>query len=100
MNEFDRNITHYDLDEDSIYNLSINKEISIEENFIEQEINNELHNAINKLTDIQKERIIKYYFKNMKLEEIANEEGTSFQAVSKSINKSIKKLKEILKNKV
>ena len=100
MNEFDRNITHYDLDEDSIYNLSINKEISIEENFIEQEINNELHNAINKLTNIQKERIIKYYFKNMKLEEIVNEEGTSFQAVSKSINKSIKKLKEILKNKV
>lgn len=67
---------------------------------INQELNQELHKAIDELSEIQKQRIIKYYFKNMKLEEIAAEEKTSFQAVSKSINRALQKLKELLKNKI
>ena len=100
MNEYDRNLTHYELDENSLYNLSLNKQESIEDNLINQELNQELHKAIDELSEIQKQRIIKYYFKNMKLEEIAIEEKTSFQAVSKSINHALQKLKELLKNKI
>lgn len=100
MNEYDRNLTHYELDENSLYNLSLNKKESIEDNLLNQELNQELHKAIDELSEIQKQRIIKYYFKNMKLEEIAAEGKTSFQAVSKSINHALKKLKELLKNKI
>ncbi len=100
MNEYDRNLTHYELDENSLYNLSLNKQESVEDNLINQELNQELHKAIDELSEIQKQRVIKYYFKNMKLEEIAEEENTSFQAISKSINLALLKLKELLKNKI
>ena len=46
---------------------------------LNQELNQELHKAIDELSEIQKQRIIKYYFKNMKLEEIATEEKHPFK---------------------
>ena len=52
-------------------------------------LNEELKNAIKLLNDIQKRRLIKYYFEDKSLEEIALEEGTSHQAISKSIHKAI-----------
>ena len=64
-------MTHYELDAKFLYNLSLNKKESIEDNLINQE----LHKAIDEMSEIQKQRIIKYYFKNMKLEEIATEEN-------------------------
>ena len=50
MNEYDRNLTHYELDENSLYNLSLNKKESIEDNLINQELNQELHKAIDELS--------------------------------------------------
>ena len=41
-----------------------------------------------------------YYFEDKTLEEIAKIENTSHQAISKSLQNSIKKLKNLLKFKI
>ena len=53
--------------------------------------------AINKLTDIQKRRVKKYYFHEMTQQEIADDEGVNIRAVQYTLNEALKKLKEILK---
>lgn len=39
-----------------------------------------------------------YYFEDMTLEQIAAVEGSTHQAISKSINKGIEEIKKIIKN--
>ena len=55
-----------------------------------------LHNAIQKLSEIQRRRLIKYYFEEMTYEQIAQEEGCSFRRVAKSVKAAIENLKKIL----
>lgn len=52
--------------------------------------------ALSSLKPLQKQRVIKYFFDNKTTYEIAEEEGCSHQAVCKSINGALKKLKKIL----
>ena len=52
--------------------------------------------AIDKLTDIQKRRVIAYFFENKSSREIAIEEGVNYSKIEKSINLALKKLKNIL----
>ena len=54
--------------------------------------------AIKKLPEVQQRRIKKYYFEEKKEYEIAEEEGTTQQAINKSLRQARQKLKEILKN--
>ena len=58
----------------------------------------ELHEAIDKLPSPHKERLIKKFFSGMTIIEIADEEKTTKQAISKSINKSLALLKKYLQN--
>ena len=73
------------------------KYISFDEELINKEIDLDLKIAINKLSDVQKNRLIKYYFMNKTEEEIAREEKVSQVAIHKSISDARNKLKEILK---
>ena len=52
----------------------------------------ELEEALNELTEIQRKRVIKYYFGRMTMEEIANSEGTVKSAVKKSLEQALAKL--------
>lgn len=52
----------------------------------------ELEEALNELTEIQRKRVIKYYFGRMTMEEIANIEGTVKSAVKKSLEQALAKL--------
>lgn len=52
--------------------------------------------ALSSLKPLQKQRVIKYFFDNKTTYEIAEEEGCSHQAVCKSINGALKKLKKVL----
>ena len=56
-----------------------------------------LHSAISELPTMQKHRLIRYFFEGLSYEQIAKEEGCSKVAVKYSIDKAVKKLKEILK---
>ena len=96
-NEFDNHIEHLELSEESIYLRSVNKPISLDDEVIRKSSYDDLMNAINKLTDIQKRRVKKYYFHEMTQQEIADDEGVNIRAVQYTLNEALKKLKEILK---
>lgn len=100
LNEFSRHIEHLNIIENDfvLYKRTLNKEKLISD-IVEQFIDFEkLWDAINKLSDIQKRRIIKYYFEDKNEYEIAKEEGVSQQSVHIGLKKSLSKLKEILKS--
>lgn len=56
-----------------------------------------LHKAINKLPETQKRRLKKYYFEEKTFEEIALEEGCTYQCVQRSVYRAVAKIKNILK---
>lgn len=49
------------------------------------------------LTENQQKIVIMYYFRNMKLQEIANETGVTFQAVSATLARARNRLYRVLK---
>lgn len=76
-------------------NININniKNKSSVEDFVLNKITTEkLKNLLNSLPEIQKRRIIKYFFENKTYEEIGNEEGCSKMAVKYSVDIALQKL--------
>ena len=51
-----------------------------------------MQDTLYELTEIQRKRVIKYYFGRMTMEEIANSEGTVKSAVKKSLEQALAKL--------
>ena len=86
------------LREETINKRAILKQKSVEEDVEELIEHENLKEAINKLSSIQKRRLKMYYFDDMTLDEIALIEKCSHQAVSKSIKKSLEELKKNLKS--
>lgn len=83
--------------EETLYHRSITETISIEEEVSNKIISEEIKSAINELNEIQKRRIIKYYFYDKTYEEIANEEKCSKVAVKYSIDTAIKNISKKFK---
>lgn len=83
--------------EETLFHKSINASISVEDEVESKLLSEDLKKAIKLLNDIQKRRLIKYYFEDKSLEEIALEEGTSHQAISKSIHRAIEEIQKNLK---
>lgn len=75
-------------------------ELVVKENILEQiclqEEKQLIREAIDKLTDIQKRRIIAYYFEDKSIREIAATEGVNISKIEKSISLALKKLKFFL----
>lgn len=69
---------------------------TFDEYIIQSEECERIRTALTQLEPKQKERIVKYFFDGLSTSEIAKEENTSRQAVLKSINAAIKKLKKTL----
>ena len=72
------------------------------EDTIEEDVFNsiEIHKlkeAIKKLNQKQKERLIKFFFDGKSTRTIAKEEGVAYSAVDKSIANALKNLKKFLK---
>ena len=65
------------------------------EDVVFQKIEEEqLHIAISKLPEVQRKRLILYYFSGCTYEEIAKQEGCSKIAIKKSIDGAIKNLRK------
>lgn len=75
-------------------------EWSLEEYFENVQVTENLHIAISKLPDVQKRRLNKYYFEEKTFDEIALEEGCTYQCVQRSVYRAVAKIKNILKNKL
>ena len=84
--------------EDILYSKTKEKYNLLEDDIIQQMENEELHNLILQLPDIQKRRIVKYYFQNMTYEAIAKQESCTKRAVKFSIDTALKKLFEKIQN--
>lgn len=98
MNEYDNHIEHSEICENTMYKRKVVEEVSLEDLVIKKASYENLKDAIDKLPDIQKRRIKKYYFEDKTLCEIAEEENTTHQAISKSLGNAVENLKIYLKN--
>ena len=58
----------------------------------------QLHRAISELPEIQKRRLILYYFQGLTYEQIAGMEGCTKRAVKFSVDIAVEKLKKFFKN--
>lgn len=96
MNEYDRHLEHSEVDENTLYQKSVSSEQLLEEYFDKAQDAENLHMAINKLPDVQKRRLKKYYFEEKTFEEIALEEGCTYQCVQRSVYRAVTKIKNIL----
>lgn len=97
MNVVDRHLEQSEIWDSSLYERAFQKEEGIEDAVIKKLEKERLHNAIEQLSEIQKRRLIKYYFEDKNYEEIAKEEGCSFQMVAKSVKAAIRNLKKMLR---
>ncbi len=98
MNEYDRHLEHSEVYEHTLHKKKDSSEWSLEEYFENVQVTENLHIAINKLPDVQKRRLKKYYFEEKTFEEIALEEGCTYQCVQRSVYRAVAKIKNILKN--
>ena len=73
------------------------KEEGVEDTVLNKLEAERLHSAIQQLSEIQRRRLMKYYFEDKNYEQIAQEEGCSFQMVAKSVKAAIRNLKKILR---
>lgn len=72
--------------------------ISIEENVLDNLQNEEIMKAINKLTYLQRETIIKYFYQEESLRQIARERGVNEKTVRECYHSAIKRLGGLLKD--
>ena len=97
ISELHKKDKHLDMNEFDEYKLYKNDVESIDDFIIRKSTYEELHKAINKLTETQKRRIKYYYFDDMKFSDIARVEECDESSVRESIYAGIEKLKKILK---
>ena len=94
LHKIDKHIDMRELDENKNYE---NDTESIDDFIIRKSTYEELHKAINKLTETQKRRIKYYYFDDMKFSDIARVEECDESSIRESIYAGIEKLKKNLK---
>ena len=97
INEHKRHIEHSEIHEWTINSRSIFKQDNLEDIILKKYEYQDLLNFINKLSEVQKRRLIKYYFQNKNIYQIAEEENTTHQSISKSLKLALEKLKEFYK---
>ncbi len=96
MHKFERHIEHFELTEETLYFKTLKKETDILDLIIKEEQLKRLYNAISNLSNLQKKRIILYYFLENTLDEIARQENCSIHSVFVSIERAKDKIKKFM----
>ena len=97
LNEWDRHIEHSELTEASLNARAVHRRETVEEAVFKQIENEMLHRAIATLPEVQRRRLLLYYFGNLTYQDIADLEGCSKVAVKYTIDKAIAALQKIIK---
>ena len=95
MNEYDRHYEHSEIYENALHRRNVSDIQLLEEYFDNVQDAENLHMAVNKLPEVQKRRLKKYYFEEKTFEEIAIEEGCTYQCVQRSVYREVSKIKNI-----
>ena len=96
LHQWDKYIEHSELWEHALNGRAIQKLESIEDVVRETMLVERLHRAMQKLPEIQKRRLILYFFDGMTYERIATLEGCTKMPVKRSIDTALEKLKKEL----
>ncbi|MBQ9071875.1 MAG: sigma-70 family RNA polymerase sigma factor [Bacilli bacterium] len=98
LNEYDNHIEHSEVFENKLNERVVDKPLGVDE-VVENKIRDEeIRKAISTLSEIQKRRIVKYFFEEKTEYEIAREENATQQSVHIALERGKAILKEILKN--
>ena len=94
LNVISRYQEHSELAEGTLNQRALIQPESMEDEVYRKIIYDQLHTAIKKLPDIQRRRVLLYYFGGFTYERIADMEGCTKMAVKFSIDNAVKKLRE------
>lgn len=97
LNIWDRHIEQSEIWETTLSRRAFREPEAFEETILARLQMERLHKAIASLPEVQKRRLIAYYFENLTYEEIAKREGCTKMPVKRSIENAIEKLKKELK---
>ena len=96
MNEASRHLTETDGDEEPLGNRIADPSEPVEDHVYRRIMNQELRKAIAQLPEIQRRRVLLYYFGGYTYEEIAKMEGCKHPAIIKSVTAAERKIKKML----
>lgn len=96
LNEMDNHFEQSELTEESLSKRAAVQQESLDELVFERLQHQKLHKAISKLPELQRRRLVLYYFGGYTYEQIARLEGCSKVAVKYTIDKAIDTLKKII----
>jgi RNA polymerase sigma factor (sigma-70 family) len=96
LHQWDKYIEHSEIWEHALNGRAIQKPESVEDVVLEKLLVERLHRAIQKLPEIQKRRLILYFYDGMTYERIAKLEGCTKMPVKRSIDVALEKLKKEL----
>lgn len=94
LNAISRYQEHSELTEGTLNQRALIHPESMEDGVYRKIMYDQLHTAIDKLPDIQRRRVLLYYFGRFTYERIAEMEGCTKMAVKFSIDIAIKKMRE------
>lgn len=96
LNEMDNHFEQSELTEESLSKRATVQQAPLDELVFERLQHQKLHKAISKLPELQRRRLVLYYFGGYTYEQIARLEGCSKVAVKYTIDKAIDTLKKYL----
>lgn len=96
-NEYSRHIEHSEIYDNNLNDRALDKPISLEDEVIRKATFDDVRNAIETLSDIQKRRIKLYYFEGKTQEEIAEIEKVNIRNVQSTLKDALDNLKKIIK---
>ena len=96
MNEASRHLSDMGMTEESLCHLIADPSESMEDHVYRRIMYQELHKAIAQLPEIQRRRVLLYYFGGYTYEQIALMEGCKHPAIIKSVASAEKNIKKIL----
>ena len=99
MNEVERHYEYSELMEETLNRRAVHKSKTVEDIVLAVFENEMLLKAICELTEIQRKRLLLYYYEKLTYEQIAEIEGCTKMPVMRSIKKTEEKIKEIFKKR-
>ena len=99
MNEIERHYEYSELTEETLNRRAVHKSKTVEDIILAVLEYETLFKAISQLTEIQRKRLLLYYYDHLTYEQIAEIEGCTKMPVMRSIKKAEEKIKEYFKNR-
>lgn len=96
LNEIDNHYEQSELTEESLSTRAAVQQVPLDELVFQKLQHQKLHKAISKLPELQRRRLVLYYFGGYTYKQIACMEGCSKVAVKYTIDKAIDTLKKII----